>query len=420
MFSFQNGETIPSAKSPAPGTSPRWQAPQIFPGSADGTGSAARMNGPYGIALDSAGNLFVADRFNHTIRKLTSAGVMTTVGGLAAENGLIADGVGSAARFQFPAAVWVDAADNLYVADSSNERIAKGVPAVPEIAVEQPSGTGLSSGGAITYGILAIGSTSAKSFTIRNTGTVQLALTSVTVTGGNTGDFPVNTSGMLTSIPAGGFTTFSVSFTPAAAGNRGSTLRLISNDSDEATFDIALSGTGNTPPVFTGYSASTAFETPASLSIAKLLRRATDADGDTVALTSAGPLSLNGGSVVTESGALIYTPPGGFSGNDSFAITLTDARGASVAGTVTMNVAAAVTAGQGNNVVNPPRLNVMPGGAIGVLFQGIPGRNYQIERSTNLTAWETLATVIAGATGEVSYTDPAPPQPSAYYRLALP
>ena len=389
-------------------------------GSADGTGSAARMNRPCGLTLDSTGNLYIADRFNHTIRKLTSAGVMTTVGGLAAENGLIADGVGSAARFRNPAAVWVDAADNLYVADSSNERIVKGVPAVPEIVIEQPSGTGLTSGGTITCGILAIGSTSAKTFTVRNTGTVALALTSVSVTGGNTGDFPVNITGMLTSIPAGGFTTFSVSFTPAAAGNRGTTLRLLSNDSDEATFDIALSGTGNTPPVFSGYSASTAFQTPASLSIVKLLRKATDADGDAVTLTSAGPPSLNGGSAVINAGSLVYTPPGGFSGNDSFAITLTDARGASIPATVTVSVAAAVAAGQGNIAVNPPRLNVMPGGAIGVRFQGIPGRNYRIDRSTDLASWQALVTVTAGATGEVSYTDPAPPQPSAYYRLALP
>ena len=389
-------------------------------GSADGTGSAARMNRPCGITLDSTGNLYVADRFNHTIRKLTSAGVMTTVGGLAAENGLIADGVGSAARFQFPSAVWVDAANNLYVADSNNERIVKGVHAVPEIVLEQPSGSALTSGDTIPYGILAIGSTSTKTYTIRNTGTVPLTLSSVSVTEANTGDFPVNTTGMLTSIPAGGLTTFSVSFTPTAEGIRGSTLRLLSNDSDEATYSIVLSGTGNTPPVFSEYSASTSFETPASFSIAKLLRKATDDDGDAVSLSSVGPLSLNGGSAVIHASSLVYTPPGGFSGSDSFAITLTDARGATVAGSVTMSVAAALTAGQGNNAVNPPRLSVMPGGAIGVRFQGIPGRNYRIERSTDLTAWQNLASVIAGATGEVSYTDPAPPQPSAYYRLALP
>ncbi len=115
-----------------------------------------------------------------------------------------------------------------------------------EIAVEQPVGTGLSSGIASigTGGVPAGSSSAAKTFTIRNTGLAALAITSVSVNGGNAGDFIVNTTGMLTSVPAIGSTTFSVTFTPAAIGSRTTTLRIVNNDADEAAFDITLTGTG--------------------------------------------------------------------------------------------------------------------------------------------------------------------------------
>jgi sugar lactone lactonase YvrE len=93
-------------------------------GSADGTGSTARFNYPYDIALDTAGNLFVADTFNHTIRKVTSAGVATTLAGSAGNSGST-DGTGSSARFNNPAGIAVDTAGNLFAADLGNHTIRK-------------------------------------------------------------------------------------------------------------------------------------------------------------------------------------------------------------------------------------------------------------------------------------------------------
>jgi hypothetical protein len=93
-------------------------------GSADGMGSAARFFLPYGVAMDSAGNVFVVDQYNHTIRKVTSTGVVTTLAGSAGNSGS-ADGTGIAARFYYPSGVAVDSAGNVFVADTHNNTIRK-------------------------------------------------------------------------------------------------------------------------------------------------------------------------------------------------------------------------------------------------------------------------------------------------------
>jgi sugar lactone lactonase YvrE len=103
-------------------------------GTTDGTGSTARFKSPMGIAADSAGNLYVADSYSNTIRKVTPAGKVSTLAGKAAWFGTIgypgsADGRGSAARFRNPEGVACDAAGNVYVADMGNATIRKITPA---------------------------------------------------------------------------------------------------------------------------------------------------------------------------------------------------------------------------------------------------------------------------------------------------
>jgi sugar lactone lactonase YvrE len=94
------------------------------PGSQDGLGSGAQFNGPSGVAVDGFGNVFVADQYNETIRKVTAQGVVTTVAGLAGVVGSV-DGNGPGARFNSPAGLALDAAGNLYVADTGNDSIRK-------------------------------------------------------------------------------------------------------------------------------------------------------------------------------------------------------------------------------------------------------------------------------------------------------
>jgi sugar lactone lactonase YvrE len=93
------------------------------PGSADGAGTSASFRGPNGLAVDSSGNVYVADSGNNTIRKITSSGIVTTLAGSASLGS--ADGTGTAASFNSPAGVALDASGNLYVADSGNNKIRK-------------------------------------------------------------------------------------------------------------------------------------------------------------------------------------------------------------------------------------------------------------------------------------------------------
>jgi sugar lactone lactonase YvrE len=121
-----------------------WAGTPRVGGSVDGTGSAARFYIPGGVAVDSAGNVYVAEWVTHIIRKITPAGVVSTLAGLADTSGS-ADGPGGTARFFQPRYVTVDRAGNVFVSDAINCTIRK---ISPEGVVSTFAGTA-GSGGAV-------------------------------------------------------------------------------------------------------------------------------------------------------------------------------------------------------------------------------------------------------------------------------
>lgn len=108
----------------------------------DSTGLSARFNSPTGVAVDGSGNVFIADKGNHRIRKISTTGIVSTLAG-SGTNGF-ANGTGIAAQFSNPTGVVVDAIGNVYVSDSGNSKIRK----------ITPSGVVTTLAGSGTYGFL--------------------------------------------------------------------------------------------------------------------------------------------------------------------------------------------------------------------------------------------------------------------------
>lgn len=139
-------------------------AGSITAGSTDGTGAAAGFRQPSGIALETGGSLLVADTGNGTIRRVTMAGVVTTVAGTAGQAGS-SDGVATAALFREPFGIASDSTGNIYVADTRNHTLRRtGFSAAPAI-VAQPSRTVASPGSSVRFSVEVSGAPAPTFFT---------------------------------------------------------------------------------------------------------------------------------------------------------------------------------------------------------------------------------------------------------------
>ncbi len=246
---------------------------------------------------------------------------------------------------------------------------------------------------AITISNLTSNDTDAEGDTITITG----------VTAGVGGTVSLS-GGVATFTPTTGFSG-AASFTYAVSDGWGGT----------ATGTVNVTVLNDLPPTFSGYTFGTPKNIAASVGVAKILVNAADPDGGTPVVSAAASTSAQGGTISLAGSSITYTPPLSFTGLDTFTITISDGQGASITGTITANVSAGSGASQ-----NQALMTIQPGGNVAVLFMGIPGLTYQIQRSTDLVTWTTLSTQAAAADGTLPYLDTAPPGGSAFYRTKAP
>ena len=359
-------------------------------GNADGTNSAARFNEPFGVGVDSAGNVYVVDTANDTIRKLMPVGTnwtVTTLAGRAGNSGS-ADGTNSTARFDFSGfgggGVTVDSAGSLYVADAGNETIRKVTPVGTNWVVTTLAGKVGNSGS-------ADGSNGAARF-YRPVG--------VAVDGsGNLYVADSYNNAIRKVTPVG--TNWAVTTLAGKPGSAGSTDGTNSAARFYWPVSVAVDGAGNL------YVADAGNET---------IRKVTPVGTNWVVTTLAGLAGQAGGADGTGSVARLHLneTPGGYIGGG---VAVDSAGNLYVADCYDDMIRKGFPASSvPPPILQPPSLSA---GLFGFGITGLPGLAVNIESSTNLSQWQVLSPYITLVGGTNYYVSPNPPEGALFYRAQV-
>jgi hypothetical protein len=179
---------------------------------------------------------------------------------------------------------------------------------------------------------------------------------------------------------------------------------------------LDLTVSGNSPPVFTAPPLVTQVNQAVTVPYSELLADASDPDGDPVSFVLIPGGTGSGGFVTMGSESLTYTPSIDYAGPDSFQLTVQDGRGTFTPSVLAIQVISPVE----QAFSRTPTLGREGDDDVRIRFEGIPGFDHLIQRSTDLQAWTTLATVNGGTSGEVDHLDTEPPAGTVFYRIATP
>ncbi len=336
-------------------------------GAEDGTGSAARFNNPSGIAIDVAGNIYVADNGNNVIREVTQAGAVTTLAGLSGNPGS-ADGIGSIVRFHFPNGVAVDASGDLFITDSQNNTIRATQPLTTP--VDQT----------IAFAPLPNQSASDAPFRLTATASSGLPVHFSILSG----PAVLDTNNVLTLLGAGVITV--IAWQPG-------------DSSYNTAVSVQQSFSVSTIPqtiTFGGLSQQMAGDAPFSLN-------ATASSGLAVKFSVSGPAVLSGNILVLTGGGTV-TVTASQPGNDIYAPA------ANVMQSFVVTLPNNTLAGFGRQ----------SNGGFQIVFYGLVGTNYTLQASTDLTRWDSLFDFICTSAPTYVVDPAATNYPQRFYRALLP
>lgn len=283
---------------------------------------------------------------------------------------------------------------------------------IPQLLVKNASNVDLPNASGIhEFGRIVPSSSTSTTFSLHNTGSGPLQVTNLQTSG----DFTVSGLTLPATIPVGGNATITVQFASSGSGVKNGSLSITSDGASGQAYVVNLLGLANTPPVFSGMSITVAQGDQNVIQDAKILMRSSDAENHTMSVVGiAQNTTAQGGSISRAAGQVTYQAAAAYVGSDSFTVTLSDGFSTTEA-LIQVNV----IADPGMNPNNPPKIT-MNGATPSVTFFGIPGRTYGIQRSTNLTNWSQIGTAQVLPSGQVQFSDAAPPPGSAFYRIVFP